>query len=217
MKKFKTLFVSAVMVCAAFVSSVPTASAGSPLRFGIKAGMNVSQLSANKDMFSSDNRSGFTGGLNLQFTAPIINIGVDASVMYTHRNNNFDIKDITDSFKSKTFNCDYIEIPVNFRYNLGLPLIGKVFTPYVLTGPDFSFRLSNENVKNAIKYRSFDVAWNFGLGFRLIDHLELGATYGIGITQSASGTDSLYGNAMDNLKDFKGKNRFWTVTATWLF
>lgn len=212
MKKFKTLIVSAVMVCAAFVS-VPMASAGSPLRFGIKAGMNVSKLSLDKDLYSSANRSGFTGGVNVQFTAPIINIGVDASVMYTHRNNGISFKDVEEALKqTATFNCDYLEVPVNFRWNIGLPLIGKVFTPYLLTGPDFSFRLSNQTVKEAVKYRSFDVAWNFGLGFRLIDHLELGATYGLGITNSASSNDALYGKNI-----FDGKNRFWTVTATWLF
>lgn len=215
MKTFKALIASAVMVCAAFFSSVPTASAVGPLRFGIKAGMNINQLKLNEKAFASDNRSGFTGGVNLQFNAPIINIGVDASVMYTHRNNSLKLKDFKEA--SGSFNCDYIEIPVNFRYNLGLPLVGKVFTPYLLTGPDFSFRLSNENVKEAIKYRSFDVAWNFGLGFRLIDHLELGATYGIGITKAASGVDALYGDAASNIMDFKGNNRFWTVTATWLF
>ncbi len=107
---------------------------------------------------------------------------------------------------------DYIEIPVNFRYNLGLPVIGKFVTPFLTTGPDFSFLISNQNVKNAWNNKKFDVAWNFGFGVKIVDKVELAASYGLGLKDSASGDSSLYGaNPVD------GKNRFWTVTAAWLF
>ena len=93
-----------------------------------------------------------------------------------------------------------------------MPLISKVVTPYLFTGPDFSFLMSNKNVKNAWNNRTFDLGWNFGLGLRFVDQLEIGASYGLGITNSASADNALYGK---NLAD--GKNRFWTITAAWLF
>lgn len=212
MKKIKAFIVSAIMVCAALFTGVQSASAGSPLRFGVKAGVNINELKFNENAFSSDNRSGFTGGVTLQFIAPIINIGVDASAMYTHRSSRIDFAG-EDNVESLTNKADYIEVPINFRWNIGLPLVGKVFTPYIFTGPDFSFRVSNQKVKEAWNNRTFDLAWNFGLGFRFFDHLELGASYGLGITNASSGSNAaLYGN---NITD--GKNRFWTVTAAWLF
>lgn len=201
------------MVCSALLAGVQTASAGSPLRFGIKAGVNINELKFNEDAFSAANRSGFTGGVTLQFVAPIINIGVDASAMYTHRTNRIYFTDENAVEKGITNNADYIEIPINFRWNIGLPVVGKFITPYLFTGPDFSFLMSNKNVKNAWNNKTFDLGWNFGLGLRFIDHLEIGASYGLGITNSASGSNAaLYG---DNITD--GKNRFWTVTAAWLF
>lgn len=212
MKNLKAAVISAIMVCAALLASVPAAYAGSPLRFGVKAGVNINELKFNESAFDASNRSGFTGGLTLQFTAPIINIGVDASLMYTHRNNRISFTGEDNVVDRITTNNDYLEIPVNFRWNIGLPLVGKFIMPYLFTGPDFSFLLSNKNVKNAWNNRTFDLGWNFGLGLRFIDHLEIGASYGLGITNAASADNAMYGK---NLVD--GKNRFWTVTAAWLF
>ena len=211
MKKIKAALVSAIMLCAALVAGVQSASAGGPLRFGVKAGVNVNEMKFNESAFDASNRSGFTGGVTLQFVAPILNIGVDASVMYTHRQNRIYFTEDGET-EGITSNSDYIEIPVNFRWNISVPLISKVVTPYLFTGPDFSFLMSNKNVKNAWNNLTFDLGWNFGLGLRFVDHLEIGASYGLGITNSASADNALYGK---NLAD--GKNRFWTITAAWLF
>lgn len=211
MKKIKAALVSAIMLCAALVAGVQSASAGGPLRFGVKAGVNVNEMKFNESAFDASSRSGFTGGVTLQFVAPILNIGVDASVMYTHRQNRIYFTEDGET-EGITSNSDYIEIPVNFRWNISVPLISKVVTPYLFTGPDFSFLMSNKNVKNAWNNRTFDLGWNFGLGLRFVDHLEIGASYGLGITNSASADNALYGK---NLAD--GKNRFWTITAAWLF
>lgn len=211
MKKIKAALVSAIMLCAALVAGVQSASAGGPLRFGVKAGVNVNEMKFNESAFDASNRSGFTGGVTLQFVAPILNIGVDASVMYTHRQNRIYFTEDGET-EGITSNSDYIEIPVNFRWNISVPLISKVVTPYLFTGPDFSFLMSNKNVKNAWNNRTFDLGWNFGLGLRFVDHLEIGASYGLGITNSASADNALYGK---NLAD--GKNRYWTITAAWLF
>lgn len=48
MKKIKAALVSAIMLCAALVAGVQSASAGSPLRFGVKAGVNVNEMKFNE-------------------------------------------------------------------------------------------------------------------------------------------------------------------------
>ena len=197
MKKIKNVIAAVALFASVFVAGVQSAQAFGPFRFGVKAGVAINELKFNEDAFSASNRAGFTGGITAQFVAPIINIGVDGSVMYVHRQNRT--------------NADYIEVPINFRWNIGLPLVGKFITPYLATGPDFSFLLSKKNMKNAWENKTFDFAWNFGFGIRLVDRVEIGATYGLGIT-NATKSDALYGG---NLTD--GKNRVWTVTAAYLF
>lgn len=204
-----------VAVAAICCLSVQSVSALSPFRFGIKAGATINKMKFNEDAFSSDNRSGFTGGVTIQFVAPVINLGFDASLMYTHRSSRvyyYDDQSVGDNIPAVTVGNDYLEIPVNLRYNIGLPVIGKFVTPFLTTGPDFSFLLSKQNVKDAWNNKSFDFAWNFGFGVKILNKVELAASYGLGIKDSASGDSSLYGaNPVD------GKNRFWAITAAWLF
>ena len=206
MRKLKSVFAAVALFAAVFVS------AGSPLRFGVKAGVAINELKFNENAFSSSNRAGFTGGVMLQFIAPIINIGCDASVMYTHRQNRINFTEEGEATSGMTVNSDYIEVPINFRWNIGLPIVGKFVTPFLTTGPDFSFLVSNKNVKDAWNKKTFDFAWNFGVGLKLVDRVELAAAYGLGITSNASSDSALYGK---NIAD--GKNRVWTVTAAYLF
>ena len=149
----------------------------------------------------------------MKFSTPL-GFGVDASLMFTRRSARaiaeYDLKEA--GHNDVTVSRSYIEIPVNLRWNLGLPLVGKFVTPYVATGPDFSFLVSSQNVKNAWDNRKFDFAWTFGFGLTIINKLEIGAAYGLGLSNSASGDSSLYGPI-----GVDAKNRFWNVTAAWLF
>jgi hypothetical protein len=132
--------------------------------------------------------------------------------MYTHRQNRINFTEEGEATSGMTVNSDYIEVPINFRWNIGLPIVGKFVTPFLTTGPDFSFLVSNKNVKDAWNKKTFDFAWNFGVGLKLVDRVELAAAYGLGITSNASSDSALYGK---NIAD--GKNRVWTVTAAYLF
>lgn len=211
MKKLKRIL--AVMAIALGLTA-PTASAMGPLKFGVKVGTEINSLKFNEDAFKSDNRAGFTGGVMLQFVAPIINLGFDASVMYTHRSLSmkYSMKDeATGNLISGTnhIGSDFIEIPINLKYQIGIPVIGKFVSPFITTGPDFSFLVSKKTVKD-MKQKNYDLAWNFGIGLSFVDKVQVAASYGLGITNNASAdknTTALYDS----------KNRFWTVTLAYLF
>lgn len=203
---------------AAIVAMSFNAKAAGPLKFGIKGGVTVNDLKFNEDIFKADNRCGYTIGLMTKFTAPIINIGFDASVMFTHRVTKVDVLTVigTDMSQQEVYDgsikSDYIEIPINFRWDIGLPVIGKFVSPFLTTGPDFSFLVSKQNVSNAWNKHTFDFAWNFGFGLMFVNKVQLHASYGLGLNNAASSDSALYGK---NLGD--GKNRFWSVTAAYLF
>lgn len=190
----------AILVIVVAMTCVVPASA--QFRFGLKAGAAVSSLKLNSDLLNSDNRAGFTGGVMIEFTVPVLNIGMDASVLYAGRS--IEVENALGEVTKDTRN--YIDIPVNFKWKLGLPIVGKVISPFLTTGPDFSFLCSSQNFKGAWN-RKFDVAWNVGLGLELFRHAQIAASYGFGITNSVSGDNALY----------KGKNRVWTVTLAYLF
>ncbi|MBD5182589.1 MAG: PorT family protein [Bacteroidales bacterium] len=207
MKAIKVLLIALV---ASVAAAVPAAA---QFHFGPRIGTEINRFTMSKEDFKTSNRAGFTAGLMAEFTVPLVGIGCDLSAMYVHRVSEgegaFDLFKDAKSFKSK----DYIEVPLNLKYKLNLPVIGKVFCPYVFTGPSFAFLVSKKAIVDAYQNKAVDIAWNFGLGVQLFSHLQVGASYGLGLSnaiEKVPGVDT-------NLQPIDGKNKYWTVTAAWLF
>ena len=166
MKNFKrTLFAIAIVLMSA------SASAGG-FKWGVKAGVALNNIHFNEDILNdlgnSDNHAGFTGGLMMEFTVPVINLGFDASVMYVHR-------EAIETGSEKLYR-DYIEIPINFKYKIGLPIVGNVVTPYLFTGPSFAFKTGKSEIKDFVKSKKCDIAGNVGVGVDKAGHHHLAGT-----------------------------------------
>ena len=124
MKKLTIVF---AIIVASFASAL---SADAQLRFGLKAGVAINSLHFNESAFDADNRAGFTGGAMIEFTAPVVGVGVDASLMYVRRNAQF-----MEQNEIHKDNRDYIDIPVNLKWKMNLPLVNKIVRPMLFTGP----------------------------------------------------------------------------------
>lgn len=185
------------------------------LNFGVKAGLNVNKLHFNKDfdkdLISKSNSTGWEAGVMVEGTVPVIGVGFDVSLLYARMNNNTQAY-ITPNevFNGKNAGKNFLMLPVNIKYKLVLPAISKIFAPFVFTGPDFAFKL-DKNIVDSMKTRTCQIAWNFGLGLEFFQHLQLAASYGLGITNIA---DKIH---LVNAPDYSVKNNYWTVTAVWLF
>jgi len=196
--------------CAILLALAVVMPAMAQFKIGPRVGFNANSLHMSKDIFDSDNRMGINAGLQAEFMIPMLGFGFDASVMYVHRSSKtYETDDAADKTKVSS---DYIEIPINLKYKIGLPGIGKIITPYVFTGPSFAFRTSKSAINEFLKSKKSDIAWNFGFGVQLIDHLQIGASYGLGLTKAYEVIDDDHQSA-----GIDGKNRYWTVTAAWLF
>ena len=204
MKKF-----SIVASLAAIMIICTALPAAAQFRFGLRVGTNVSELHFNSKTFDSSNRMGFNAGAMVEFSAPMTGIGFDASVMYVRRNSDFMAKN--SSSNNTSDNRDYIEIPLNLRYNLSLPVINNVIMPYIAAGPSVSFLTSRRSVENAFRNKSVDWALNFGIGVQLVKHIDISARYGLGLTKAVK--------AISDYEDagIQGKNRYWTISVAYLF
>lgn len=199
------------IILVALVAICASSTAMAQFKFGPKLGVAVNDIHFNKDVLnditSEGNRAGFTGGIAMEYIFPVVNLGFDASLMYVHRSTgtNYDNEDAE-------IRRDYIELPINLKYKIGLPVVGKIITPYVFTGPSFAVLVSKNEIAEALDSKSFDVAWNIGVGVELISHLQIGASYAFGVSNSLSNTVGV-----TSTQKIKGKNRYWTVTAAWMF
>lgn len=211
------------------------AVAAKPIKFGVKAGMNVNKLSFNEDMLKSNNSCGWTAGVMAEFTVPIIGIGCDLGLMYSRMNNASDVTIDTSGMLPSTagslltspttaidegdlYGKDFIEIPLNIKYKLGLPVVGSFLKPYVFTGPNFAFRLNKsfkDNLSN-IESRTCQIAWNVGLGVELVNHVQIGASYAFGINNVVKTINSVTDTSVTPV-DLKARNNYWTVTAAYIF
>lgn len=201
MKKFLTIAVVAIVM--AIGAAVP---AQAQFRFGVKAGLNVDRLSFNDKLFDSDNRAGFTGGVMVEFTVPVIGVGFDLSAMYVRRNSQF-----MNEYEVVKNNRDYFEIPLNLKYKISLPAVSHIICPFITTGPSVAFLTSKKYIEDAYQNKKCDFAWNFGIGLQLINRIQVAASYGLGISKAVEAVTNIESS------EIQGKNRYWTVTAAYLF
>ncbi len=184
--------------------------ASADFRFGIKAGLNFSKLSVkNLDAATnaaSDSRTGWMAGVMAEFTVPIINIGADASLLYARQN-----VDDNSLYENKNF----LDIPINLKWKIGLPVVGRIVTPMIYTGPDFLFALNKETLEY-VKTKTCEVGWNVGIGVELFRHLQIQGGYCFGLNNVVKWTDKVVDSGITTT-DLKVKKNYWTLSAAYLF
>lgn len=201
MKKAKITFL--LLFAALFTCLTADAKFG----FGPKLGVNIDKIHLSGGNFDSDNRCGFTGGLTVEYIAPVFNVGFDISAMYSHMKTS-----VTDA-EGYSYNVsgNFIEIPLHLKYMIGIPAVSSLISPYIYTGPSVAFKIGGEDSYGNTK--STQWGWDLGLGIQLIRHLQIGAGYTFGINKLANWVISDV-NAGHTVKV---RNNYWTVTAAWLF
>ena len=193
-------------VIAALLAALP---AQAQFKWGLKAGANLSGISTNEDFYlNPKNYTGFQAGPIIEFTVPIIGIGMDAALLYSQTGFVVD---------EKTVRNGNLLLPLNLKYKLSLlDIVGAYLTagPYVglkLFGDDKKFSINS--IESTIKSESFGAGLNFGLGVELLGKLQVGANYQLGLTEDyKSFQDASLGG-----KIFGEKTRVWSITAAFFF
>ena len=178
-------------------------SVDAQVRFGAKAGLNIAKAEFNKDAFKSDNITGFLVGPTVEAMFGKGGLGLDLALLYSQKGFDSDNEKVKNS---------YLEVPVNLKFKLGMPLVN----PYFSVGPYVGFRVSGDKrwdvgIKEDIKAKSFSAGLNFGLGAELFDKLQVGLNYGWGLTDNYGNFD---GNDLDS---YTGKSHTWSVSAAFFF
>jgi len=178
-------------------------------KFGLKAGVNLSDVSFSKDDISPDNYTGFQVGPMIEFTVPVVGVGLDVALLYSQTGFKVD---------SKTIEGGDLLLPINFKYKLSLPF--ELAGAYATTGPYAGINLFSDekftykNVEAQIKSESFMFGWNFGLGVEFLGKVQVGVNYQLGITDDFS---SIKTDDTTILDVKNGKARIWSITAAYFF
>lgn len=165
------------------------------LKWGLKAGVNLSNISSDVD----DNFSNYTGfqvGPITEFTVPILGLGFDAAFLYSQRGFKAD--------DEKT-RLSYLEIPVNLKYKL---VILDILGAYATVGPYFSYKISGSDT--ADDWKDFQTGLNFGLGAEILSKLQVGVTYQLGLSDDFKWEDPTG-------REYTFKNTTWAISLAYFF
>ena len=194
------------------VSLLAATTAQAQIKFGLKGGLNVTDMSLSSKVIDKSNQTGFFIGPTVKFTLPLVGLGIDAAALYDQRD--AELNDEKVSQKN-------INIPINLRYNIGL---GSLAGIYVAAGPQFGFNVGDKNFgwgpeeyKNTFQMKKSNFSINLGAGLSLLKHLEVGFTYNIACGNT--GEMSVFKVAEGAVEQVvKGsKTNAWQVSAAYYF
>lgn len=197
---------SALLIAVCLGLAIP---AQAQLKFGVKGGLNLSQVSFSKADFKGDNNTGFFIGPMAEFTLPIIGLGVDAAALYSQTK--IQTEGILDDSSMKS-----MEVPVNLKWSFGL---GSMLGAYLAAGPQFGFHLGNKQV-DYYKFKKSTTSFNVGAGVKLLRHLQVGINYNFALSHTGVLEVPPYldfHNPNDERRDYDLKNNAWQISAAYIF
>ena len=208
MKKILTLALLAIGLLVA-------APADAQVKFGVKGGLNVTDMHLSSEVFDKSNQAGWYIGPTVKVSLPVTGLGVDIAALYDYRSakvtdpSNEDIK-----IKQQSIN-----VPVNLRYGIGL---GSLASVIFHAGPQIGFNVGDKNFKwtdtsnYALKKSNFSV--NVGLGVSVAKHFEITGNYNIACGKTADATvlKTVQDVAGTSVKS-KSRNSSWQVGLAYYF
>ena len=201
----KKIFTLVTLVVALFAAN----TANAQLKFGLKGGLNITNMSFDKDVVGQSNQEGFFVGPTVKFSIPVVGLGFDLAALYDQRDAKID--DTTVSQRS-------INIPLNLRYNIGL---GDLASVYLAAGPQFGFNVGSKNIGivdevSNFKFKDSNLSVNLGAGVNLISHLEIGFCYNIACGKT--GDFEVQKGVLEGVSNVvKAKNNSWQISAAYYF
>lgn len=200
MKKFFALVV--------FLTAMTVSVQAQGIKFGLKGGLDIVNMSFNEKVFDTSNKVGWFIGPSLKVSLPVPGLGVDIAALYDQKKSEVNNETITQ--KS-------IIVPVNARYSIG---VGSMASIYVAAGPQFGFNVGDDEFKwtkdgmeNTFQLKKSAFSINLGAGVTLMKHLEIGFAYNLGFGKTADVTAK---QASQDIKDDTAP-KSWQISAAYYF
>ena len=200
MKKFFALVV--------LLSAMTMGAQAQGVNFGIKGGLDITNMSFDEKVFDTSNKVGWFIGPSVKISLPVTGLGVDISAFYDQKKTEVNTETIT---------MKNILIPANVRFSFGL---GETAAIYLAAGPQISFNVGDDefkwnkdNVENTFQLKKSAFSINLGAGVTLMKHLEIGFAYNLGLGKTA---DVTFDQATKEIKDDTAP-KSWQISAAYYF
>ena len=202
------------MLLAMIVTMTAANNASAQIKFGLKGGVNVTDMSLNSSVFDASNRTGFFVGPTIKVQLPLVGLGIDASALYDQREAKIKVGNTT---TKETLRSQAINVPINLRYGWGLSSMANIF---LFAGPQFGFNVGDKDQKitesSTWSVKNSNFSLNFGAGVILLSHLQLTANYNVvcGKTSDATITEGI--EQLTN-KEVRSRANAWQIALAYYF
>jgi len=198
------------------VALLTATTASAQVKFGVKGGLNVTDMHLNDEVFDKSNQAGWYIGPTVKVSLPVTGLGVDIAALYDYRS-----AKVTDpSNEEVKVKQQSINVPVNLRYGIGL---GSLASIIFHAGPQIGFNVGDKNFKwtdtsnYALKKSNF--SFNVGLGVSVAKHLEVTGNYNIACGKTADATTVLMTvqNVAGTAVKSHSRNNSWQIGLAYYF
>lgn len=202
------------MLLAMIVTMTAANNASAQIKFGLKGGVNVTDMSLSSNVFDASNRTGFFVGPTIKVQLPLVGLGIDASALYDQREAKIKVGNTT---TKETLRSQAINVPINLRYGWGLSSMANIF---LFAGPQFGFNVGDKDQKitesSTWSVKNSNFSLNFGAGVTLLSHLQLTANYNVvcGKTSDATIKEGL--EQLTN-KEVRSRANAWQIALAYYF
>jgi len=182
------------------------------IRYGLKAGVDVSEHKINSDLLSVKNRVGYQIGGVLQINESLTGLGVETGLQYGNKSYTMNV----DESVAEISDLNYITVPVMLRKSFsisgltGIYVKAGVFGNMKISGGDLKFPEGDESRK--IEQNGFQAGLDTGVGVSLLNHLEIGMQYRYKFSDTYNKKDIEKGSNLYNIG-----RQTWTVNLAYLF
>ena len=213
------------------------------VKFGVKGGLNVTNMTFTKDIFDASNKIGFFIGPMVKVSLPL-GFSVDAAALYDQKSADVKYEYTEVIYVDKTTDGSFllspsvdvvyqkssgvakvkqqsINVPVNLRYAVGL---GSMANMFFFAGPQWGFNIGHKNYDtsfsngqedhNFFSFKNSNFSINVGLGATLLKHLQVSANYNIACGKTA---DISYGKVLESIAKARSRSNCWQIALGYWF
>lgn len=180
-------------------------------QFGLRGGLNLTNMTFNSNPLVKENQAGFYVGPTFKFMVPIVGVGLDISGLYNQKG----CKIGEAFYEEQTLTQKSIALPINVRFEFGLGSIASIF---LKAGPQFDFNVGDKDFKwldgSSYKLKDSNFSVNVGVGVFLMDHLEVSGNYNIACSKTGEG---FWENTLEGFKEFDSHSNVWQIGVAYYF
>ena len=194
------------------LSIFSTLCASAQFRYGVSAGINLTNLDFRQKMFKVDYSVGYSAGFVGEVMFPGIGFGIDFAVRYEQRGATMHLgeKEIwaSQGYGNTRSYLHYLDLPIHLRFKYTrLGGTEEYVAPFIFAGPDFGFIIAHNKV-DALKYASGDIGITVGVGCELMKRWQISFSRTFGMT---------YAIKTVLLTDMSARSYTWDLRVAYFF